>query len=45
MSLAIPDLTPVLKQLIEVGAKRAWISYEELNTTLPDAMVDPVRRR
>jgi hypothetical protein len=27
--------------LIELSAKRRWMSYEELNTTLPDEMVDP----
>jgi RNA polymerase primary sigma factor len=32
---------PTLQELIELAAKRGWISYEELNTTLPDEMVDP----
>src|ERR1043165_1369157 len=32
---------PTLRELIELSAKRKWMSYEELNTTLPDEMVDP----
>src|SRR5688572_16807853 len=32
---------PTLRDLIELSAKRKWMSYEELNTTLPDEMVDP----
>jgi RNA polymerase primary sigma factor len=32
---------PTLKELVELSRKRKWISYEELNTTLPDEMVDP----
>jgi RNA polymerase primary sigma factor len=29
--------------LIDVGRRRGWLSYEELNNTLPDEMVDPAR--
>jgi RNA polymerase primary sigma factor len=37
----LPDLHPTLRELIELANRRRWISYEELNTTLPDEMVDP----
>jgi len=30
-------------ELIEVGAKRGWLGYEELNTALTDDFVDPQR--
>jgi RNA polymerase primary sigma factor len=30
---------PALAALIELGRERAWLSYEELNNTLPDEMV------
>jgi RNA polymerase primary sigma factor len=33
----------VLRQLFEHGVSRTWISYEELNTCLPDEYVDPDR--
>lgn len=39
----IAELNPALAELIEVGRKRGWLSYEELNNTLPDEMVDPER--
>jgi RNA polymerase primary sigma factor len=29
--------------LVALGRKRTWLSYEELNNTLPDEMVDPER--
>jgi RNA polymerase primary sigma factor len=41
VNVVIPDLHPPLKALIEVSADRKWISYEELNTCLPDELVDP----
>ena len=41
MSLAVTDLDKVLKRLVEVGSRRKWICYEELNTCLPDEFVDP----
>jgi RNA polymerase primary sigma factor len=28
--------------MIELGRRRGWLSFEELNNTLPDEMVDPV---
>jgi RNA polymerase primary sigma factor len=37
------DLCPALDQLLQLGTSRAWLSYEELNNTLPDEMVDPDR--
>ncbi len=45
MNVALPDLErhPVLRDLVEVARTRGWLCYEELNTTLPDEMVDPIR--
>ena len=43
MTANIDTLTGSLKGLTEQGAKRGWVSYEELNTVLPDAFVDPDR--
>ena len=37
------DLSPAVAALIGLGRKRGWLSYEELNNTLPDEMVDPHR--
>ena len=39
----IAELNPALGELLEVGRRRGWLSYEELNNTLPDEMVDPER--
>jgi RNA polymerase primary sigma factor len=39
----ILDLHPVLSDLIDLATKRGWLSYEELNNTLPDEWVDPDR--
>ncbi len=39
----ISNLHPALADLISLGEKRGWLSYEELNNTLPDEWVDPVR--
>ena len=41
VSAQLSDLHPTLRELIELSAKRKWISYEEINTALPDEMVDP----
>ncbi len=42
MTLDTLDLaSPVLRELVEHGIRRRWISYEELNTCLPDEFVDP----
>jgi RNA polymerase primary sigma factor len=43
VSLVISELHPVLRELVEIGVQRTWISYEELNTCLPDDFVDPER--
>ncbi len=37
------DLHPALAELITVSRERGWLSYEELNNTLPDEWVDPDR--
>jgi RNA polymerase primary sigma factor len=37
------DLHPAMADLIDLSRKRGWLSYEELNNTLPDEMVDPER--
>jgi RNA polymerase primary sigma factor len=34
------DLHPALDQLLQVARRRGWLSFEELNNTLPDEMVD-----
>ncbi len=36
------DLHPAVAQLVDLGLRRGWLSYEELNNVLPDEMVDPV---
>jgi RNA polymerase primary sigma factor len=41
--MTIPSLHPTLRELLELSVRRRWISYEELNTTLPDEMVDPMK--
>lgn len=37
------DLNPAIEDLLDIGRRRTWLSYEELNNTLPDEMVDPDR--
>ncbi|MBL9031248.1 MAG: RNA polymerase sigma factor RpoD [Phycisphaerae bacterium] len=37
------ELHPAVAELLELGKQRGWLSYEELNNTLPDEMVDPER--
>ncbi|MBL8759672.1 MAG: RNA polymerase sigma factor RpoD [Phycisphaerae bacterium] len=37
------ELHPAVGDLISLGKSRGWLSYEELNNTLPDEMVDPER--
>ena len=39
----ICDLHPAMSGLLALAKKRGWLSYEELNNTLPDEMVDPER--
>ena len=41
VSVAIPELHPPLRALVKLSASRGWMSYEELNTCIPDEMVDP----
>ena len=41
MNAALPEMHPTLRELLVLSARRKWMSYEELNTTLPDEMVDP----
>jgi len=41
VSAILSDVHPTLRELIELSKKRKWISYDELNTALPDEMVDP----
>ena len=33
-------LHPAVEEMLELGERRGWLSYEELNNTLPDEMVD-----
>jgi RNA polymerase primary sigma factor len=35
------NLHPSIKELIAVSASRGWVSFEELNTALPDEWIDP----
>ena len=39
----IQELHPALVDLLALGSRRGWLSYEELNNILPDEMVDPRR--
>jgi RNA polymerase primary sigma factor len=39
----ILDLHPALSDLLDHSCRRGWLSYEELNNTLPDEWVDPDR--
>jgi RNA polymerase primary sigma factor len=41
LSLALSDLTPVLRQLVELGRGRKWITYEEYIRCVPDEFVEP----
>ena len=34
-------LHPTIKDLIQFGTDRGWVSFEELNTAVPDEYVDP----
>lgn len=38
----LSDLHPAIEQLLTLARRRGWLSYEELNNTLPDEMVDAV---
>ncbi len=37
------EFHPAVEQLLSLAQRRGWLSYEELNNTLPDEMVDPKR--
>jgi len=37
------DLHPAVVELFKLAQRRGWLSYEELNNTLPDEMIDPYR--
>ena len=37
------DFHPAIVELLRLSQRRGWLSYEELNSTLPDEMVDPYR--
>ena len=37
------DFHPALIELFKASQRRGWLSYEELNTSLPDEMIDPYR--
>jgi len=39
----VQGLHPCIENMISVCAQRGWLSYEELNNTLPDEWVDPDR--
>ena len=37
------DMHPALAELVKSGRRNGWISYDQLNASLPDEMVDPDR--
>ncbi len=39
----IMNIHPAVRELLAIGKRRRWLSYEELNNTIPDEMVDPIR--
>jgi len=40
--MTLPEgVHPAIGELLKLGHDRGWMSYEELNNTLPDEMVDP----
>src|SRR5436853_6968112 len=41
VTVTLPELHPTLRDLVQLSTERKWMSYEELNTSLPDEMVDP----
>ncbi len=40
VGIKLPSMHPILRELLDMGQQRGWISYEELNTVLPDELVD-----
>jgi len=43
VTITLPPMHPTMHELIRAGRDRGWISYEELNTVLPDELVDQER--
>ncbi len=41
--MIVQELHPAIAELVESGKDRGFITYEELNTSLPDELVDPER--
>ena len=41
--MIVEELHPAVEELIKLGKKRGFVTYEQLNTSLPDEMVDPIR--
>jgi len=37
------DVPPTVSELMDLGRRRRWLAYEEINNTLPDEWVDPER--
>ncbi len=37
----IADTHPAVAELLELSRRRGWLSYDEINNTIPDEMVDP----
>ncbi|MDP6312015.1 MAG: RNA polymerase sigma factor region1.1 domain-containing protein, partial [Phycisphaerales bacterium] len=37
----IPTMHPTLRDLLQFSSKRGWMSFEELNTALPDEYIRP----
>ncbi len=37
------DFHPAIVELLQLAQRRGWLSYEELNSTLPDEMIDLYR--
>jgi RNA polymerase primary sigma factor len=40
VNVTLQDLHPPLRALLETSMRRRWMSYEELNTCIPDELVD-----
>ena len=40
MTITVAELHPPLRSLVEASISRGWIAYEEINTCVPDEMVD-----
>jgi RNA polymerase primary sigma factor len=40
VNVTLQDLHPPLRALLEASTRRRWMSYEELNTCIPDELVD-----